>query len=341
MTNILGHDKVIAEFIAAMHGERMHHAWLLAGPEGLGKASLAVDMARRLLAEAADPGLGGSGLDVPAENPTAHLLAAGSHPDFRYVERLPKDEKLHTKPKTDWPDTLELARGISVDQVRRLNNSFATMPSLSPRRVVIIDAIDDLERSPANALLKTLEEPPKGTIFLLVSHAPGRLLPTIRSRCRMLRFAPLLDSAMASFIAREMPELSMETAENVIAMARGLPGQAVKAAALDLSKIDAALDILSSRGDASNVVRIALGKSLSGKAAQVRYEAFLARVPHYIAGVARTCEGDALENALTAWDGARALAQNAVHASLDPQSVIFALSDYVAALAPVGSAAKA
>ena len=104
-----------------------------------------------------------------------------SHPDFKLLERLPK------------ANSEELARSITVDQVRGLQPLFATTPSLSPRRVVLIDAIDDLERSAANALLKNLEEPPAGTIFLLVSHAPGRLLPTIRSRCRLLRFDPLDD----------------------------------------------------------------------------------------------------------------------------------------------------
>src|SRR6202012_4948803 len=99
---------------------------------------------------------------------------------------------------------------ISIDQVRTLQAMFATTPSLSRRRVIVIDAIDDLERPAANALLKNLEEPPAGTIFLLASHAPGRLLPTIRSRCRLLRFETLGDDAMAAIIREEIPEASVE-----------------------------------------------------------------------------------------------------------------------------------
>src|SRR3712207_4232904 len=110
------------------------------------------------------------------------------------LERLPRDG--------------ELARSITVDQVRGLQRLFATTPSLSPWRVVVIDAIDDLERPAANALLKNLEEPPANSLFLLVSHAPERLLPTIRSRCRQLRFSALQPDAMAAALggAIEDPE---------------------------------------------------------------------------------------------------------------------------------------
>lgn len=171
---ILGHDEQTAAFLDAARSGRMHHAWLLAGPQGIGKAGFAQAAARWLLASAAGPAVPHNRLDVSGDHPIASLLDAGSHPDFKVLQRLPK------------AGSEELARSITVDQVRGLQPLFATTPSLSPRRVVLIDAIDDLERGAANALLKNLEEPPAGTVFLLVSHAPGRLLPTIRSRCRTL-----------------------------------------------------------------------------------------------------------------------------------------------------------
>src|SRR5690606_19534895 len=118
------------------------------------------------------------GLETPDEHPVARLLAAGSHPDFRMLERLERP-------------TGGLARNISVDQVRSLGALLSVTPSMSPWRVIVIDSADDLETSAANALLKMLEEPPANTLFFLVSHAPGRLLPTIRSRCRRLDFARL------------------------------------------------------------------------------------------------------------------------------------------------------
>ncbi len=175
----VGNDAAQAAFAAALGGAKLHHAWLIAGPEGVGKASFARAAATRLLARASGAGALPPGLAVPEDHPTAKLMAAGSHPDFRVMARLPKDAE---KPDQD------LARSITIAQVRTLQPMFATAPAMGPARVVLIDAIDDLERGGANALLKNLEEPPAGTVFLLVSHAPGRLLPTIRSRCRLLRF---------------------------------------------------------------------------------------------------------------------------------------------------------
>src|SRR3546814_8337967 len=146
----------------------MHHAWLFAGPEGVGKGTFARAAAARLLAESASPGTLGAALDLPADNPTRALIAAGSHPDFRLLQRLPKDAD---KPREN------LARSITIAQVRTLQAMFATTPSMSPRRVVLIDAVPDLARGGANALLKSPEEPSASPRFPLLTHPPGRLLP--------------------------------------------------------------------------------------------------------------------------------------------------------------------
>ena len=193
MAELIGNTAARAAFAAAAASGTLHHAWLLAGPEGVGKASFARIAALRLLAAAAAPGALPAGLVVPDSHPARALMDAGSHPDYRLLARLPKDPD---KPGED------LARSITIAQVRSLGPMFATRPSLSFRRVVVIDAIDDLERGDANALLKNLEEPPAGTIFLLVSHAPRRLLPTIRSRCRLLRFERLRDDDVTTVLRR-------------------------------------------------------------------------------------------------------------------------------------------
>ena len=166
MTPLYGHDAAVAAFRAGLDSGRLHHGWLIAGPQGVGKATFAAKAALRVLA-AGQGRVDAPGLDVPDDHPAAKLVAAGSHPDLMKLERLVKDNG-------------DLARSISVDQVRGLQRLFATTASMSPWRVVIIDAIDDLERAAANALLKNLEEPPPHSLFLLVSHAPERLLPTIR-----------------------------------------------------------------------------------------------------------------------------------------------------------------
>jgi DNA polymerase-3 subunit delta' len=314
---------------------------MLTGPEGLGKATLASQLALRMLAEAADPSLGAGELTVPPEHRIASLVAARTHPDYKRLERLPKDDKLHDKDWREWPPGYERARSIKVDQVRALTASFATTPSLSQRRVVIIDAIDDLEREAANALLKSLEEPPAGTIFLLVNHVPGRVLPTIRSRCRTLRFSGLSDDVMTTILRQRQPELDPGELKSLIAAAEGAPGRALALAGLDLGAIERELEALAEQGDPDNARRIGLATKLSAKSAQARYELFLDRVPRFVSDVARSREGDALGTALDQWEQCRKLAQSAVHASLEPYGVVFTLASYVAALAPARGAAKA
>ena len=312
-----GHDSQIAAFHAAMAGERLHHAWLLAGPRGVGKGGFA-DWAAHHLLEADDP-----------ESQGAHLLAAGSHPDFRRLERLPNEK------------TGNLARNISVDQVRSLRALFATATSLGNRRVIVVDSIDEMERGASNAILKMLEEPPASTIFLLVSHAPGRLLPTIRSRCRTLFFKPLDDAAMRAVLAAELPEIDPARRDALITGANGSPAVALAYADLDMAAINTSLAELAATGDPTSAVRSRLAQSLSLKPAFPRYEAFLARAPAFIAEHARVSQSDRLDAALTAWTKARALSQIAIPRSLVAESVVFELAGMVASLAPADARAKA
>lgn len=342
MTLIYGQDAPIAAFRAAMHGQRLHHAWLLTGPEGVGKMTTAMQVARRLLAEATGLAPDTPGIDVPFSNPSGKLLDAWSHPDFALLDRLPKDDKIvSSKPRSEWPAQEERARSIKVEQVRALNGLFATMPSLSPRRVVIIDEAETLEISAANALLKRLEEPPAGTIFLLVAHSAGRLLPTIRSRCRVLRFDPLDDGAMRAVLRSALADADPAELDGLVRVGAGSPGRALRFAGLDIAGLDKALGELATLGDSSNSRRAALAQQLSGKTAQARYEAFLQRVPAFIADVARTRSGDALGKALLEWEKARSLAAIAVPTSLEVQNTVFTLAGHVAALAPAGASAKA
>ena len=193
---ILGQDRSIEQFVAAWARRKLHHAWLLAGPQGVGKATFANAAARRVLAVAAGPSVDLPGLETPDDHPIVKLVEAGSHPDMRWLKRLPKE-------KGDG-----LARDITIKQVRALGEFMGMTAALSPWRVAVIDSMDELNKEASNALLKMLEEPPPNTLFFLVSHAPGRLLPTIRSRCRLLQFDPLDDDAMTSILEARSPELS-------------------------------------------------------------------------------------------------------------------------------------
>lgn len=317
---IVGQDKAVTAFANAWKSRRLHHAWLLAGPKGVGKASFARAAATRVLAEAAGPPVELTGLETPPEHPMARLLAAGSHPDFRWLERLERP-------------TGGLARNISVDQVRSLGDLLSVTPSMSPWRAVVIDAADDLEASAANALLKMLEEPPANTLFFLVSHAPGRLLPTIRSRCRRLDFGKLSDDAMTSLLSHSLPEANSADVARLVEFAGGSIGRALAIAELDLAPLEGEALAILRQGDPDNSRRSKLASALGGKAAAERYSAFLELVPGLIANEAIGLQGSQRGRALDAYARARETVAIAPRLSLDPAATVFQLGTILASVA--------
>ena len=195
-TRLIGHGEAEQTFLRALERNRMPHAWLICGPRGVGKATLAYRMARRLLSEmppqekpeadnfalfddapamnAPSPsgqGIAADNLDMPADHPVFRRIVAQSHPDIRVLQRRVNEK------------TGKLRSEILIEDVRDVLDFLHLKPAESHWRVVIIDAADDLNRNAANAILKMLEEPAARTVLILVSHAPGSLLPTIRSRC--------------------------------------------------------------------------------------------------------------------------------------------------------------
>jgi DNA polymerase-3 subunit delta' len=322
---IVGQDRAAEHFASAWASRKLHHAWLLAGPKGVGKATFAHEAARRVLAEAAGPAFDRPGVETPDEHPVVKLVDAGSHPDMRWLERLVNEK------------TGNLNRNIKVDQVRELIEFLGLTAALSPWRVVIIDTVDELEGSGANALLKMLEEPPPNTLFFLVSNAAGRLLPTIRSRCRRLDFHELDDGAMTSILEEQAPQLGAAERQRTIAMSFGSAGRALAFAGLELGKLeDAALAILR-QGDPTNARRSQLASEFGRKAAADRYAAFLELAPSLIAREARQLDGAAQERAVEAYARARELATLAPRLTLDPSATVFQLGGILADVADGGS----
>jgi len=317
---IVGQDKAVEAFTSAWRSRRLHHGWLLAGPKGVGKASFAKAAATRVLAEAAGPPLELPGLETPEDHPMARLLAAGSHPDFRWLERLERP-------------TGGLARNISVDQIRSLGDLLSVTPSMSAWRAVVIDSADDLEASAANALLKMLEEPPAKTVFFLVSHAPGRLLPTIRSRCRRLDFGKLSDDAMTSLLSRSLPEGKTAEIARLVEFANGSIGRALDIAQLDLAPLESQALAILRQGDPDNGRRSKFASALGPKGAADRYAAFLELVPGLIAQEALGLTGEARGRALDAYARARETAAIAPRLSLDPAATVFQLGGILASVA--------
>ncbi|MFZ4111122.1 MAG: DNA polymerase III subunit delta' [Polymorphobacter sp.] len=314
---MIGHEGQIHAFKQAFAGDRPHHGWLLTGPQGLGKALFARQAAIWLLAGKPR----GEGFDGAIASPAASLVAAGSHPDFRQLVRTEDDKG-------------KLRAVIRVDEVRALQPLFRQTPSIAKWRIVIVDSADEMNTQSANALLKNLEEPPEQTLFFLISHMPGRLLPTIRSRCRTLRFNRLSDTAVSAILESAAPELDDDDRATLVGIAEGAPGRALRFAENGIPALVDQLEELAASTPATAPARAqALARSLAGKANTARYEAFLELAPAMIARAARRRQGTALAQALALWEASTDLAGGAVALSLDPGQVAFDLGIKVAALA--------
>ncbi len=243
---LLGHEEPWREWHAAIGGGRMHHAWLLTGPAGLGKSGFAKAAAAELVAEP----------DV-AQPPVEH------HPDILWLERLPATSDDEKKREEGKPFATK--RSITVDQVRAMQRRLNTRPTLGSKRAIVFDSADDLEKSAVNALLKSLEEPPVGSIFLLVSHRPGGLLPTVRSRCRTLRFRPL-DMADVEAVTRALrPDASEQARKSAVEAAHGSPGAALRFIDNDLATIRKELLGIVENGDADFSRRGALAAAIGAR----------------------------------------------------------------------------
>jgi DNA polymerase III subunit delta' len=206
----------------------MHHAWLITGPEGVGKATLAYRFARRLLAGSPEA----DSLALDPANSIFRRVAAGSHADLLTIERVLNEK------------TKRMKTQIAVEDVRRINGFMSLTPAEGGWRVVVVDGAEDLNGASANALLKILEEPPARAILLLVCAAPGRLLPTIRSRCRRLRLTPLAEEPMGQLLAQYLPQLGAQERGRLITLAEGSPGRAMMLAQDEGLKIAALVDRL-------------------------------------------------------------------------------------------------
>lgn len=203
---LFGHDAAQAEFLKARESGRLHHAWIIEGLSGIGKARFATRLASLLLG--AQP-LDGDAAGAPASDPVMQKILSSGHPDLKHVQRELNDKG-------------NLKQDISVDQVRDLNTFFNLKPAMGGWRIGILDSLDEMNANSMNAVLKTLEEPPPQALLFLVSHATAPVLPTIRSRCQTLRLRPL----NAEDTRTVLESMEVEAAEDMSALVRGRPGRA-------------------------------------------------------------------------------------------------------------------
>ena len=281
-----GHEGAEAALLDAAQSGRLAHAWILAGPRGIGKATLAFRFARFLLAggDAQGGGLFGdapTSLAIDAEDPVFRRIASGGHSDLFTVERSinPSSKNLRTE--------------IVVEDVRNATEFLRLTPGEGAWRVVIVDAADEMNRAAANAILKMLEEPPPATVFLLVSHAPGRLLPTIRSRCRMLPLQPLARETVMNLLAVQQTELEEHERAMLAGLSDGSIGEAVALAeAGGMALYREMVKLLGSLGGMNIEAVHALGDRLARAGNAAAFETFSRMLSDWLSKLVRDTASD-------------------------------------------------
>ena len=276
---LYGQDDAQTAFLDAFNTGRLHSGWLITGPRGIGKATLAWKIATFLLAQTAGDDMFGAArppqsLSFSDAPPVAGLTQSGAPPPL-FVVRRPYNY-----------DTKKLRQEITVDAVRGLKDFFHMSAADGGRRVVIVDAADEMNRSAANAILKELEEPPANTTLLLISHQPSGLLPTIRSRCRTLRCNPLSPSDLQQSLAQA--ELDAPNADALTTLAEGSAGDAIRLIQHDGLPLYADLVRLFeklpqfNRADAQRIA-----DACAGRGAEVRFAMTLDLIDHFMSRAAR------------------------------------------------------
>lgn len=223
--DLFGHESAERHLLAAWNSGRLPHSWLIAGPEGIGKATLAHRFARFVLSGGGGDSLFGPGaadsLYVAPDSPLFRRTAAAGHSDLMTLER-----------QAD-PESGKLKTAIVVDDVRKAGAFLSLTAGEGGWRIVIVDSADEMNQNAANALLKILEEPPKKALIFLISHSPGGLLPTIRSRCSKLTLTPLDDTVVTILLQRFRPEIPEPEIRLLARLGEGSVGRALRIAETD------------------------------------------------------------------------------------------------------------
>ncbi|WP_415920079.1 DNA polymerase III subunit delta' [Tateyamaria sp. SN6-1] len=308
-TRLVGQDTAETAFLDAFTTGRLHHAWLLTGPRGVGKATLAWRIARFLLCTPdpdPDDMFGAplpTSLDVAEDHPIARRIAAGAEPGLKSVHRSINDK------------TKRLRDQITVDDIRALGSFFQLSATDGGRRVVIIDAADEMNVNAANALLKMLEEPPARTTLLLVCHQPSRLLPTIRSRCRTLRLRTLTPDEMAEAMVQGGVDMAAHSAA-LAELSGGSVGAAMRLALQDGLKLYAEIiALLGSMPRLDRARALAMAEAAAARGAEQKLDLFYALLDIALTRLARTGAMGAPPAVEAAPNEAAVLSRLAPHAS--------------------------
>lgn len=313
-TDVIGHEAARAGLVGLLDGGRLPGGVLIHGPQGIGKATLAFDLAREIFRRTGD--------EDPAH--VADQVAAGAYPNLRVLRKAPKDtgKGFYTV--------------IRVEEVRELIDRLHKTRGRAGHRVVIVDPIDDCNVSSANALLKVLEEPPADTLFLLISHRPGQLLPTIKSRCHQVALRPLGDADVRTILARGTPDADTAALDRAVALAGGRPRRGFEALLMGDSGVLSALeawlaDPIRPKAAAHLGMADALAADKDGAAARFARD----MIVDWLAGEAKSAAGQGvagrrrLASANELWDKAHALFADADEYNLDARQTLIVIFDAI------------
>jgi DNA polymerase-3 subunit delta' len=331
VTSLIGHRNAEAELLSAYREGRLAHAWLIGGREGIGKATLAWRFARFVLANpdpAANAVRKARDLHVDPSHQATRLLAGLAHPDFALIRR-------------EWQGTpKKLATEISVDAVRLGLQVFQLSAAFGGWRIAIVDSADDLNRNSANALLKMVEEPPQRSLILIISHRPGQVLATIRSRCRRLRLEPLTEDEIveaATGLGAPWSEAGRDKIAAAAKRANGSVREALARLAPESDGVGALIDSIVAglpRPDPRAVARLA--DAIGGRAGDEANRAFHRELYDWLASYARELTPPSFrsEEIGELWDRIRAAERETEALNLDRKLHLLALIAEIAATAP-------
>lgn len=327
---LFGHAAAERELLDAYRRNRLAQAWILGGPEGIGKATLAWRFARFLLAhpDAAAPDVqAAETLAVPEDHPAARRVATLALADIFLLRREWNDKAKPPKHFTE----------IRVDDVREITRAFHQGSGTGGWRVAIIDSADDLNRNAANALLKLIEEPPERSLFLLVAHQPGRILPTIRSRCRKLMLSPLtLAETIAAVESLGAPWSGEADIAAAAARAEGSVRETLRLLGGDAMAFDSNVSrLLQSLPRVDWLGVHMLADKLTGRDNEVSYETFMRALERHLDARVRTLsQGGApparLVGYARAWDDIRELARETEVFNFDKKAMVLGVFDRLA-----------
>lgn len=311
---LVGHEKAFESIIAALDAGRPPSAIMLHGPRGVGKATFAFTLARALLARTSDED----------ETRVAAQIAAMSHPNL-FVLRRARDLSVADK----------FFSAIRVEDVRSTRDALQRTRGRAGYRIAVVDSVDDCNVNSANALLKTLEEPPAQTLFIVLSHRPGGLLPTIRSRCQSFALRPLSDELVADIVRSVRPDIEADTLARAVRLAGGRPRRALETLMLeDGDVLDALVTWLEAPASQPVRAHLAIADSLaSSKGAELSFAQDIIRdwMAAQAADAARAGAAARfrLASANALWDKASALLADADIYNLDRRQTLVSVFDLI------------